>query len=423
MKKIILILLLTLNLFSNEIYLKDYISMISSTLKINFVLDDEVNNKITLYLNDDVKQENYMEILAVVLENNDFEINLIKNAFNDDIFLIKKIEEIKEEIKEEKEENKIRVIQLYNIDYLSIKPLLETFKNIKFNFVDPSKLLVIDSDIDTYTIIQKILNKIDKLPEQLKLKITILDTNINKLKEYGTELTNTINKDINSNLFFNLLAFPFSVNSQVSTTQRDNFTSYIKLLNSNNLTELVAAPTLTLLDNKKVKFEVVKNIPYLSGTTTINETLTNTTNSYIYKDIGLKIDITPNILGDNIYLDLSLINETVLDSSNTPTTSKSNINQTFRMTKNNLFVLTGINQTQKFKDVSSVPLLGDIPFLGWLFKTDKKDYTNSNMTIIFELIDNNSYTDNNSFTKINIKKFTNDINLEHKKRVSEILGD
>jgi len=68
-------------------------------------------------------------------------------------------------------------------------------------------------------------------------------------------------------------------------------------------------------------------------------------------------------------------------------------------------------------------LLGDIPFLGWLFKTDKKDYTNSNMTIIFELIDNNSYTDNNSFTKINIKKFTNDINLEHKKRVSEILGD
>ena len=183
----------------------------------------------------------------------------------------------------------------------------------------------------------------------------------------------------------------------------------------------MASPTLTLLDSKEVVFNVVKNIPYLSGSTTVDDTNTKTTNSYTYKDIGLKISITPKIFDDNVFLDLDLTTESILDNTTTPTTSKSFINQSFTMTKNKLFVLTGINQTQKYNDLQTTPYLSDIPVLGWFFKTDEDEFTNSNLTIVFELINEDEYT-NNDFNVVVPVDFKSDKDLEHEKRVNQILG-
>ena len=118
-----------------------------------------------------------------------------------------------------------------------------------------------------------------------------------------------------------------------------------------------------------------------------------------FKDIGLKISITPKIFDDSVFLDLDLTTESILDNTTTPTTSKSFINQSFTMTKNKLFVLTGINQTQKYNDSQTTPYLSDIPVLGWFFKTDEDEFTNSNLTIVFELINEDEYT-NNDFNRV-----------------------
>lgn len=419
MKRIILILLLIRGfLFSSDMYLKDFVSVISTSLNITIVIDNDVNNQLSIFVSDDLNKNSYLKILAEILNEN----NLTIKSFNN-FYLITKVK--KEDKLTEIEKKELRTIQLNNIDFEYIKPLFTVYKDIEFNFLDSSKLIVLKSTLEDYTLINSLISNIDTLPNQLKLKITILDTNLNKIKEYGTELTQNINLNPNSNFFFNLLAFPFTVNSTVNTTQRDNFNSYIKLLNQNKITELVASPTLTLMDHKKVEFNLVKNIPYLSGSTTVEDSNTKTTNSYTYKDIGLKITITPKIFDDNIYLDLNLVNESILDNSNTPTISKSNITQSFRMTKNKLFVLTGINQTQKYNDLSSTPLLGDIPFLGWLFKSDSKDFTSTNLTIVLELVNDDSYSTNDFNVVVPVLKKDVDLNndeLTHEQRVKQFIG-
>jgi hypothetical protein len=91
------------------------------------------------------------------------------------------------------------------------------------------------------------------------------------------------------------------------------------------------------------------------------------------------------------------------------------------MNKNKLFVLTGINQTQKYNDFQSTPFLSDIPLLGWLFKSDEDNYSTSNLTIVFELINEDEYT-NNDFNVVVPVDFKSNKNLEHQKRVNEILG-
>ncbi len=416
MYKIILILLALKSLiFSSDIYLKDFVNVISTSLNITIVIDNEVNNQLSIFVADDLKKDSYLKILAEILNENELTIKSFNN-----FYLITKLKK-DEEIVKDMELKILRTIKLKNIDFDYIKDIFTVQKDIEFTYIKTSKLIIINSIESDFKKIFEIVSNIDNSPNQLKLKITILDTNLNKIKEYGSEITQNINLNPSSNFFFNLLAYPFSVNSQVNTTDKSNFNSFIKLLNQNKITELVASPTLTLLDSKEVVFNVVKNIPYLSGSTTVDDTNTKTTNSYTYKDIGLKISITPKIFDDNVFLDLDLTTESILDNTTTPTTSKSFINQSFTMTKNKLFVLTGINQTQKYNDLQTTPFLSDIPVLGWFFKTDEDEYTNSNLTIVFELINEDEYT-NNDFNVVVPVDFKSNKDLEHEKRVNQILG-
>jgi general secretion pathway protein D len=397
------------NLEYSETNLKDFSIEVLSSLDKTFIIQDDLLKDIVVYYK---PNQNNLNFLMQVLNNNDYEIKIINN-----VYYILKV--IKKDDLEEKENLVVNTIQLHKIDFEYIKTLFTVYKDLEYSYIPSSKLLVIKSTNEVFETLKNIISKIDNTPKQLKIKITILDTNINKIKEYGTELTENINQS--SNFFFNLLAYPFQVASNINSTQKDNFTSFVKLLNQNKITELVASPTLILSDTEKVDFNIVKTIPYLSGSTTVDDTNTKTTNSYTYKDIGLKIAITPKIFNNEVNLNLELTSETILDNSLTPKTSKSFIKQVFTLSKNKLFVLTGINQTQKYKDTQKTPLLGDIPFLGWLFKTDTSDVTNSNLTILLELVDDDNVTTSDFImTDSDNKKFNQ--SLEHQRRVNQILG-
>lgn len=408
-KKILTICCLWLILFNSikaenlEMNLAEFATFVSQVNNIEIIVDYSLKDENIIVISNDTSFT--LESFKNAVQMKNYELIKTNNFY----LVRKKIEEKKDLI--------VNTIQLHKIDFEYIKSLFAVYKDIEYTFIPSSKLLVLKSTLEDYENIKKIVSYVDNTPKQLKLKITILDTNLNKIKEYGTELTQNINQS--SNFFFNLLAYPFQVASNVDNTQKDNFTSFIKLLNQNSITELVASPTLTLSDNEPLAFNLGKNIPYLSGSTTVEDNNTKTTNSYTYKDVGLKISITPKIFNDEVQINLELTNEIILDSSNTPKTSKSFIKQVFSLSKDRLFVLTGINQTQKYEDTQKSAFLGDIPFLGWLFKTNSNDYTNSNLTILLELINEDDYTDNNFNVIVPNKK---NQSLEHQKIVNEILG-
>ena len=407
-KKILTICCLWLILFNSikaenlEMNLAEFATFVSQVNNVEIIVDYSLKDENIIVISNDTSFT--LESFKNAVQMKNYELIKTNNFY----LVRKKIEEKKDLI--------VNTIQLHKIDFEYIKSLFAVYKDIEYTFIPSSKLLVLKSTLEDYENIKKIVSYVDNTPKQLKLKITILDTNLNKIKEYGTELTQNINQS--SNFFFNLLAYPFQVASNVDNTQKDNFTSFIKLLNQNSITELVASPTLTLSDNEPLAFNLGKNIPYLSGSTTVEDNNTKTTNSYTYKDVGLKISITPKIFNDEVQINLELTNEIILDSSNTPKTSKSFIKQVFSLSKDRLFVLTGINQTQKYEDTQKSAFLGDIPFLGWLFKTNSNDYTNSNLTILLELINEDDYTDNNFNVIVPNKK---NQSLEHQKIVNEFL--
>jgi len=386
MKKIkimILVLLLALNSLKAE-----YLEMNLVTFA---TYASEANN-INILIDDELKKEN---IVFIINGSDSYLLSAFRRAVTLRGLELVKTEEFYYVRKKDiyLEEPKYRAIKLNFVRYEDISNFLNVYEqNIKFEFIKTSKTLLVKSKENEFKSIYEMIKTIDVLPKQLKLKVTIIDTNLDKLKELGSD-TSALNFSNNSNFFFNLISYPFQVKNTIDVQDSKGFYSFLKLLDKNDVSEFVSNPILTLSDEKQSIFNVVDNVPFKSGTVTVSDTDTKTTDSYEYKDVGTQITITPHIYQDNnCYIDLELnVSNVVSNSDNLITTSKKYIKQSFHLPLNKLLVLTGLNKKEIIESHSEVPLLADIPFLGWLFKYDSKNENKSNLSVVFELVEEENY--------------------------------
>lgn len=388
-KKVILLLVLLFSLTNLkaeviEVNLADFAVFTSEANNINILLDDSLKNENIIFIVNN-SEPYYLEAFrkAVTLKG-------LELVYTDKFYYVRKKDIYLEE-------DKYRSIKLNFVKYEDIANFLKVYEDkIKYEFISTSKTLLIKSKENEFNSINELISSIDVLPKQLKLKVTILDTNLEKLKELGSD-TSKINLQNDGSFFFNLVSFPFSVNNQVSSDKKDNFYTFLKYLNETGTSEFISNPVLTLSDEKLTSFNVVSNLPFQQGSTTINDTAVRTSNSYEYKDVGLQIAVTPHIYEDNqVYLDLELnVSNIVSNTDNLPVTSKKYIKQSFHLQLNKLLVLTGINKKELITSNTNIPLLSDIPFLGWVFKFESEELTKNNLSIVFELINEEDYDTQN----------------------------
>ena len=139
------------------------------------------------------------------------------------------------------------------------------------------------------------------------------------------------------------------------------------------------------LDNEDAEINVGENVPYITQQQAINATNTSVSyNTYEYKDVGVILDITPHINQENfIRLKISLQSTklTSAATSTTPTTLKRTAKTTTVVKDNETIVIGGLVGDSTEDDTYKIPLLGDIPFLGWLFKTHSTTREKTNMYV------------------------------------------
>ncbi len=387
LKLVLLIFLITLsNLKAEtlEMNLATFATYASEANNINILIDDNLKDENIIFIingKDSYMLEGFRK--AVALKG----LELVQT---ESFFFVRKKDLYLEE-------DKYRSIKLNFVKYEDIANFLKVYgEQIKYEFISTSKTLLIKSKESEFKSIFEMISSVDVLPKQLKLKVTILDTNLDKLKELGSD-TSSINLQNDGNFFFNLVSYPFSVNNNVDPSKKDNFYTFLKYLNSTGTSDIVSNPVLTLSDEKEIKFNDVRNVPYNMGTTTINDANLRTSNTTEFRDVGLQITITPHIYEDNqVYLDLELSVSNILSNTdNLPITSKKYVKQSFQLPVGKLFVLTGINKKELVTSYNEIPVLADIPFLGWFFKYDSKQETNNNLTVVFELINEKDFDTKN----------------------------
>ncbi|MCG3673256.1 type II secretion system protein GspD [Aliarcobacter butzleri] len=384
MKKVIILILIHLVLLTNikaeqlEINLVDFAIFVSEANKKNILVDENLKNENIVFIIND-KEDFLLEAFEKALNLKGLE--LIKN---DKFYYVQKPSDFLEL-------EKYRTIKLNFVKFEDIENLLAVY-DVKYEFIKSSKILIVKSKENEFNSLKNLINDIDKYPNQLKLKITIIEADLTKVKELGSDVSNLV-LDSNSNLFFNLITYPFSVTNVIPDNKSKGFYSYLKFLNNKKIVSIHSNPIITLSDNKETSFVVGSNIPFKTSSSSYQDTITRNIATVDYKDVGTEIKITPSIYSfENVYLDLDLsISNVVKNEDLYPITNKKSVKQSVNLKSGTLYFLTGLNKKDLRTIDNEVPILADIPYIGYFFKYESEILEDTNLTIVLELIDDSVY--------------------------------
>ena len=152
-------------------------------------------------------------------------------------------------------------------------------------------------------------------------------------------------------------------------------------------TNILSTPNLVALDNEEAKIVVGQNVPFVTGSFTNTGASSATVNPFQTverKDVGLTLRIKPQI-GEGGVVRMTVYQENssvASNSANGPTTNKNSLETTVVADDGQIMVLGGQMKEGYTGEVSKVPLLGDVPVVGSLFRNDSRTRTKQ-MLLVF----------------------------------------
>jgi len=193
-----------------------------------------------------------------------------------------------------------------------------------------------------------------------------------------------------------------------------NFAAVLKALQSTGAVNVLSTPTILTSDNKEAEIFVGQNVPLITATNLSSTGLSQ--QSVERKDIGIDLKITPQISeGEyvklDIYQEISAVIANNVSAKDLITTKRSAKTSVVVKDKETV-VIGGLIQDQENETVSKIPLLGDIPGLGWLFKSVHKDRTKTNLLIVLTPHIVRGTEDMTEVTNTQKKKFDDAIKLD-----------
>jgi general secretion pathway protein D len=167
-----------------------------------------------------------------------------------------------------------------------------------------------------------------------------------------------------------------------------NVGALVHALQSDGNVNVLSTPNILTMDNQKAEIMVGQNLPFLTGQTQNATTGAGAVfNTVDRKDVGISLKITPQITSDDsvrldIYQEISdVIVQATLLSNAGPVISKRSASTTVVVKDRQTMVIGGLIRDNVTTSTSKVPWLGDIPLLGWLFKTQTTNVDKTNLMI------------------------------------------
>ncbi|MBV1877258.1 MAG: type II secretion system secretin GspD [Pseudomonadales bacterium] len=172
-----------------------------------------------------------------------------------------------------------------------------------------------------------------------------------------------------------------------------NFAVLVQALESNTDVNLLSTPSITTMDNEEAKIVVGQNVPFRTGSTTSgNNGVNNPFTTIQREDVGLTLQVTPHVhdgalIRLEINQEVSEVDRTSnalsigTDGSADLITNKRTIETTVLADNGEVIVLGGLIRDKTTEIESGVPLLKDVPVLGYLFKSKSKIIEKRNLMV------------------------------------------
>ncbi|MCH1521139.1 MAG: hypothetical protein L7T82_06440 [SAR324 cluster bacterium] len=164
-----------------------------------------------------------------------------------------------------------------------------------------------------------------------------------------------------------------------------SFGAFVKAVQSNNDVNVLANPQLMIINNPQdgeiPNINVVSVVPVSPKTVTSASNIT--TKEYQYKEVGIKLEIRPQISGENsIRLDIAQESSDVVNpGAEAITIFKRTIKTSVIAEDGEIIVLGGLIKEKVARNQDKIPGLGDLPLIGWLFRSKSDLFEKINLLI------------------------------------------
>lgn len=360
--------------------LKMIFEAISKTSGLNILFDKDIKNdlKATVF----VKQASVEDTINLILMQNQLE----KKILNESTLYIypatpAKLKEFQDLV--------IRTFQLTNADAKQIQTLLKTVLKAKDLYVnEKSNSIVIRDTADAVALAAKLIAAQDVNEPEVMLEMEVLEVTSNLATELGIAYPNKVSVSLGDTIktlqdWKDITAKNYNVTNGLGIT--------LNLKKTDGEVNTLANPRIRVRQHEKAKIHIGERFPIITNTVTPSTGTPVVTGSIQYVDLGLKLEVEPDIhmdgeVGIKTALEVSSLGDVVKSGSGVSETIAYRVNTrlantVLRLKDGETQILAGLISNEDRKNATKVPGLGDIPLLGRLFSSHKNDKSKTELIL------------------------------------------
>jgi len=275
---------------------------------------------------------------------------------------------------------------------------------------DPStNSLIITAPEPQYRQMRAVIDRLDGRRAQVMIEALIVEVSANKAANFGVQWQSALGNNAvigtNSSLNkTNILALTQALATRNAAGLATSIQPGLNLgiagkiggqyilgaianfFNSDGDANVLSTPNLLTLDNEEAKIIIGQNVPFPTGSyaSTSGSVGVNPFTTVERKDVGLTLRVRPTINENGtvrmtIFQETSTVDQNSLSNPNGPTTNKRSIESSVLVEDGGLVMLGGLLSDTYNNNIEKVPLAGDIPVLGNLFKNENRTRSKSNL--------------------------------------------
>ena len=302
--------------------------------------------------------------------------------------------------------------------------------------------VIVSSTKSAYAKLQSVIRDLDTRRKQVFVEAVILEVQVDRLRQIGSDPVQAIAVGSSGSVSaiggFNLAPENLSslaaailggaaTGGTVSLLNTVNVRAFLQLLMSLTDTNVISTPQVLAADNQKAKIVVGENRPFPTGQA---QGITGGTLVTIErKDVGVTLEITPQVMENDlirleIKQEITAIAENVAQTIGSgtssvpvgPTTTKRSMETTTIAKDQQTIVIGGLVRDNHIINERKVPLLGDIPFIGWLFRFQSVAVQKLNLLVF---LTPNLIRDDADVVELNARKSVDLGTLQRENRIEE----
>jgi general secretion pathway protein D len=265
-----------------------------------------------------------------------------------------------------------------------------------------------------YRALRTVIDSLDQRRQQVYVEALIVEVNTGRASEFGVQWNAGTNVG-NGQTVFGGTNFSTTLGSNILNIAQDprnagnglnvglirgtlklpgtdieiaNLQVLARALEGDSGANVLSTPNVLTLDNEEAKIVVGQQVPFITGSyTPTTGSAINPFQTIERKDIGITLRVTPTVseagaVKLKIYQEVSSVTrDKILVQSADIITNKRSLESTVLVDNGQIVVLGGLIQDDQQSSVDKVPLLGDIPWIGSLFKYESRSRKRTNLMI------------------------------------------